>query len=54
MGNLLGLLAILIMLLVLLIMLGLGVYYIFNQDKINSWLLGDSADNYKGIFKLKS
>jgi len=49
----LPLLAILIMLLVLLIILGLGVYYLFNKDKIEKWVLGDDLSAYKTILQIK-
>lgn len=45
-----SLLAMLIAILFFVIMLGLGVYYIFNQDKIHGWILGDKAENYKHYF----
>lgn len=49
-GITLSLLAILIAILFFVIMLGLGVYYIFNQDKVHAWVLGDSPENYKHFF----
>lgn len=39
-------LAFLILLLMLLIFLGLGVYYLFNADKVNKLILGDSPEFY--------